>query len=649
MLTYILQVNLCWLLFYGLYFALLSRETFFKLNRIYLIISLLCGLVIPLSMAYFREEVRPMSIVLQPFVVSANLLQQGMARAETWSIWIVLRVLYGIGGAVLGLRFLVGIFKISRMYRAGEKTVFKGFTLVNTEGVVSPFSFFRWVFINPFSIQKDDFQQIILHEKAHVTQRHSYDVVFLEILNVAFWWSPLIWFYKKSLVNVHEYLADEAVLKTTSTPQYGRLLLRQIESGGQPALANNFFSQIKKRIIMMTRNPSHRTALIRYTFAIPLFLLLVSFFSIPNNSVMASTEVLSDNVEKAVNTFDVKIKEKLNDNNILPLKNTIIAPKLANQPLTFQLAGGYTGGTISAETFAKQKGIVAFEIVNGQVIYRKIKSFVLFRVPRRDDPIQANNTEGGDFNGDALKVIGMAKSTDYYVFTSVTFADNNYASGFNPLSFTIDDPNIVSKKDTVPPLKTFSTLDKLDGINPNDIERMDVDKEKRMITITLKNGKTESYILTEKEAKEGIGIPKRSGETPKTDANSPVFTIVETQPEFPEGAQAMFKWLGSNIKYPNLARINRIEGTVYVGFVVEIDGSISNVTVKRGVKGVVRDTITIMEINGVKGNKVIEKEDHSLDIEASRIIATMPKWKPGKANGQLVRVAYTLPIKFRLE
>ena len=111
----------------------------------------------------------------------------------------------------------------------------------------------------------------------------------------------------------------------------------------------------------------------------------------------------------------------------------------------------------------------------------------------------------------------------------------------------------------------------------------------------------------------------------------------------------MFKWLGSNIKYPNLARINRIEGTVYVGFVVEIDGSISNVTVKRGVKGVVRDTITIMEMNGVKGNKVIEKEDHSLDIEASRIIATMPKWKPGKANGQPVRVAYTLPIKFRLE
>ena len=247
----------------------------------------------------------------------------------------------------------------------------------------------------------------------------------------------------------------------------------------------------------------------------------------------------------------------------------------------------------------------------------------------------------------------MAKNTDLYQFMSVTLADSNYVASPNALSFLIEDPNVVSKKDTVPPLKTFSTLDKLDGINPNDIEKMDVDKDKRTITITLKNGKTESFVLTEEEMKTGMNTPKRTLDAPKTeektDANSPVFTIVETQPEFPEGMQAMFKWLGSNIKYPALARINRIEGTVYVGFIVEIDGSISNVTVKRGVKGVVRDTITIMEMNGVKGNKVIEKEDHSLDIEASRIIATMPKWKPGKANGQPVRVAYTLPIKFKLE
>jgi hypothetical protein len=107
MLTYFLQVNLCWLMFYGLYYALLSRETFFKLNRIYLIISLLCGLVIPFSMLYFRVEPdNPAVIVLQPFIVSASLLQQGVAQAETWSVWGILKVLYGVGGAVLGVRFL---------------------------------------------------------------------------------------------------------------------------------------------------------------------------------------------------------------------------------------------------------------------------------------------------------------------------------------------------------------------------------------------------------------------------------------------------------------------------------------------------------------------------------------------------------------
>ena len=278
MLTYLLQVNLCWCLFYGLYYALLSRETFFKLNRIYLIISLLCGLVIPLSSAYFSvKDNSPAVIMLEPFVVSASLLQQRLAQAETWSVWGILKVLYGIGGAILGFHFVVGLIRIWAIYRRGEKTNLSEFILVNTEGVFNPFSFFKWVFFNNNAIQKDDFQQIILHEKAHVTQKHSYDVVFLELLKIAFWWSPLIYLYKKSLVNVHEYLADEAVLQTTTPPQYGRLLLRQMQSGVQPAFANNFLSQLKKRIIMMSKNRSSKKAILKYALFIPVFITIGSF------------------------------------------------------------------------------------------------------------------------------------------------------------------------------------------------------------------------------------------------------------------------------------------------------------------------------------------------------------------------------------
>ena len=104
----------------------------------------------------------------------------------------------------------------------------------------------------------------------------------------------------------------------------------------------------------------------------------------------------------------------------------------------------------------------------------------------------------------------------------------------------------------------------------------------------------------------------------------PVFTIVEQNPEFPGGQGELFKWLSMNIQYPQVARENNVQGTVYVGYVVDVDGSIIDVSVKRGLGG-------------------------GCSEEAVRVVSAMPKWKPGKTQGRFVRVAYTLPIKFRLE
>ena len=106
-----------------------------------------------------------------------------------------------------------------------------------------------------------------------------------------------------------------------------------------------------------------------------------------------------------------------------------------------------------------------------------------------------------------------------------------------------------------------------------------------------------------------------------------IFTFVEEMPEYPGGQSAMFKFIGSNIAYPPMARENGIEGTVYVGFVVMEDGSIQNVHIKRGLPG------------GGAG----------CDVEALRVAQKMPKWKPGKQRGKPVRVAFTLPIKYKLQ
>jgi hypothetical protein len=680
MLTYFLQVNLCWLMFYGLYYALLSRETFFKLNRIYLIISLLCGLVIPFSMLYFRVEPdNPAVIVLQPFIVSASLLQQGVAQAETWSVWGILKVLYGIGGTVLGVRFLIGLLKIWGIYRKGEKTLFSDFTLVNTEGVFNPFSFLKWIFINPKTTQDTDFEHIILHEKAHVTQKHSYDVVFLQFLNVVFWWSPIVYFYKKSLINVHEYLADEAVLKTTTPPQYGRLLLRQMQSGVQPALANNFISQLKKRILMMTRNPSQRTALLRYTLALPLFLMLVGFFVAPNNPMMAKTEALSEKVETSIKVLDESIKANLNEKPLKIVENKTLTSPIMNtiyddQPLTVELDGGYKGGVITSEAFKKQKEIVAYEVVKGKKVYWKVESFVGLLIPRRDD-IRQSNSKSGEFSADMLRLVSFAKNGSSYQFQAIKVFDekNNKIINAGILSFIIRDD--VSEKPTKGDT-TLLPIKKLKEVNTEDVEKIDVKKASGQTTIvmTKKDGAIFKFEGTDEEVKAYMDINKSEArydvaptvknydavnstlpkETPKTQIKitqkeEPVFTIVEEQPEFEGGMKKLFEWLGKNTSYPVIARQKSFQGTVYVGFIVEKDGSISNVEVKRGVKSIIRDTITIIETGYSKGNKIVEREDHSIDNEAKRVIAKMPNWKPGKQNGEIVRVAYTLPIKFKLD
>lgn len=103
-----------------------------------------------------------------------------------------------------------------------------------------------------------------------------------------------------------------------------------------------------------------------------------------------------------------------------------------------------------------------------------------------------------------------------------------------------------------------------------------------------------------------------------------VFDVVEQMPQFPGGDAALFEYLSTHIKYPTIAEENGVQGRVIVTFVVERDGSITDV-------------------------KVVKSVDPSLDKEASRVVAGMPKWIPGKQNGSAVRVMYTVPVTFRLQ
>lgn len=123
--------------------------------------------------------------------------------------------------------------------------------------------------------------------------------------------------------------------------------------------------------------------------------------------------------------------------------------------------------------------------------------------------------------------------------------------------------------------------------------------------------------------KDNITILRAVGDDSTVSDKEKVYQVVEQQPSFPGGREELFKYLAYNVKYPIDAAKNKIEGRVLVTFVVEHDGSISNVNVANSVYP-------------------------SLDKESIRVVSGMPKWIPGKANGKTIRVKYTIPITFRL-
>lgn len=172
-----------------------------------------------------------------------------------------------------------------------------------------------------------------------------------------------------------------------------------------------------------------------------------------------------------------------------------------------------------------------------------------------------------------------------------------------------------SVKFTAPIIKKDSEVKEEDEIKLDEVQKSD----KAVGAFTVEgNDEVGGAVL---KAKEDIAAP----EPPKhVVEETKIFTVVEQMPMYPGGEAALMGYLRDNIKYPTVAAENGVQGRVVVGFVVERDGSITDVNILRGV-------------------------DPSLDREAMRVVKSMPRWNPGKQNGSAVRVKYQVPVSFRLQ
>lgn len=269
-LPYFLNASLHLLLFYGCYWLLLRRNTFFGLNRAYLLVSVGLSVVLPLiELPSGAADALPSGTITMPtFVVGTNPLEQSNGvTADQW-FWLI----YGFGVAVMLARLVMNGRAVLRLISSGQATPGRNYTLVRLpDDSVPSFSFGRYLVLNRTDARTEP-DALICHEEAHIRQRHTADILLIEIARAAFWFNPILLLYKRSLQEVHEFLADEAVARTAPRPDYARQLVAYALNVPSAMLTTPFVSvsTLKQRIVMLQKPQTGQRALLGYALVLPL-------------------------------------------------------------------------------------------------------------------------------------------------------------------------------------------------------------------------------------------------------------------------------------------------------------------------------------------------------------------------------------------
>ncbi|MEO9870861.1 M56 family metallopeptidase [Ekhidna sp.] len=260
---------------YLIYHALLRKEASLNFNRFYLLGVLVCSFTLPLLSIDFTSDkggiidqpIKQLSdarVGYQDIVKnwSYGIIDQNFSSSSITSIkegkhrnlfFDILLIVYAIGLIVSIFRLIWMLRWIFKLKSGNSKEIVSGLTIVKVPQPIAPFSFLNSVFVSIEMLDSDEFAHILEHEKTHIQQRHSFDLIIVQLLSAILWFNPVIWWLNKSLKTTHEYIADRKMIKKGySLVEYQTLLLRQLISNNSFGLVHNFnLSFIKKRITMM--------------------------------------------------------------------------------------------------------------------------------------------------------------------------------------------------------------------------------------------------------------------------------------------------------------------------------------------------------------------------------------------------------------
>jgi len=633
------------------YRLLFRNSNRLKFNRYFLLTSMLLALAMPLLGLLSGLESPQMVVLKQNLFGGSNLLNEVIVTPDGqpmlpevtvttstqshFSVWQVLAGIYLIGVAVMTLLFLFKLGRLMVLIIRSPKRKMSGCTAVFTGREQGSFSFMRYAIFPNENVDPD----IMRHEMSHIEHGHSWDILFVELMMILQWFNPFIYLYKKELQSLHEYQADRDVVATgVDKKNYMMLIVQQCTAVDFSGMSNNFSLILtKKRIKMITKNEKAKGLWWRLLATLPVLAILM----------IANTKVTAQEQQPEKKQINVEIGQfEIFDDNGFPmdLTDTIIYNEdgsyvhfkttEAPDPMTGEMRSKITATSCNADGTPNENIKFTINAIekHGDTTMYTVEPFTLdadkFRLSiqtSEDNPVQIVEKD----NDSIYQVVdqmpefpGGTEAMMHYVANNVKYpeeAKDQEIQGRVFISFVVEKDGSVNEVKVMrgigggcdeEAVRVISGMPKWKpGKKDGKLVRVGY-----MMPIVFK--------LTDSQPDQPVKKSDVGKAEMKPDKNG-VYQIVEEMPEFPGGVEAMMKYVGENVKYPEEAKDKNIAGRVFLSFVVEKDGSIGEVKVLRGIGG-------------------------GCDEEAVRVIKSMPKWKPGKQEGKPVRVSYMMPINFKL-
>ena len=549
LLIYIMKSAVCLAVFYLFYKLLMSRETFHRFNRFSLLGLMIICYIIPfvkISIDSLTESVQGAvsmdELLTAPVIINSDIAPQSNDYSAMEYIIVFASAIYIIGILFFTAREIFQFRKVLSITRKGTEEDIslyinnnvKNIKLIVTDENISPFSWMNRIVISHTDLEENG-REILCHEMAHITNFHSIDLILADLCILLQWFNPASWLIKSELQNVHEFEADETVIRNgIDAKNYQLLLIKKAVGSRLYSIANSFnHSKLKKRITMMMKKKSSQWARAKYLYILPLAAVAVAAFAHPEISK------LSDEISSV----------KVNDFSAITEYHEV------------------------ENTYSKPNGLI---LVEGTVVDDATgKAIKGASILERGSTYGTISDENGKF---CLRVTENSVIVVSYV-------------GKQTCSFVASAIEVKNMKDK--PIRMKDEVQVTDEV----------------VVV--------GYEQEETPQKEDV--PKAS-----TSQNGEVYMVVEQMPEYPGGISELMKYIARNIKYPADALREKKQGRVIVQFTVGTDGYTSDF-------------------------KVIHSVSPSLDAEAIRVLANMPKWTPGMQRGKAVPVKYTVPVTFRLD